>query len=194
MIATHAQHTHFERLRPTLLRFAYLQLRNDALAENVVQEVLATVLDNAHRLAISPSKHTDITDIMKRKLIDLMRASGATPQYHRQDQQHEENVIDLLFRENGHTIERTRAWSDPETTLKQQDFFATMEFCLERLPADVAQIFMMREWLELEIDDICTKLNITTTHATTMLYRARIRLRECLDLRWFGDQPLAQDD
>jgi RNA polymerase sigma-70 factor, ECF subfamily len=45
---------------------------------------------------------------------------------------------------------------------------------------------MMREWLELETEEICKELNISTSNAWVMLYRARIRLRECLDLNWFG--------
>jgi RNA polymerase sigma-70 factor (ECF subfamily) len=50
---------------------------------------------------------------------------------------------------------------------------------------------MMREWLELETDEICQELEITATNAWALLYRARMRLRECLDLHWFGNQPAA---
>ena len=52
-------------------------------------------------------------------------------------------------------------------------------------------VFMMREWLELETDEICQELEITATNAWALLYRARMRLRECLDLHWFGNQPAA---
>ncbi len=54
------------------------------------------------------------------------------------------------------------------------------------LPAKTARIFMMREWLELETEEICKELTITTSNAWVLLYRARMRLRECLDLNWFG--------
>ena len=63
-----------------------------------------------------------------------------------------------------------------------------LEICLEKLPAKTARIFMMREWLELETDEICKELNISTSNAWVMLYRARVRLRECLELNWFGNQ------
>ncbi|MNO07498.1 RNA polymerase sigma factor [compost metagenome] len=48
---------------------------------------------------------------------------------------------------------------------------------------------MMREWLELETEEICKELGISSSNAWVMLYRARLHLRTCLDLNWFGNQP-----
>jgi RNA polymerase sigma-70 factor (ECF subfamily) len=79
-----------------------------------------------------------------------------------------------------------RQWGDPDATLQQKDFFRVLEICLERLPAKNARIFMMREWLELETDEICKELQVSTSNAWVMLYRARVQLRECLDISWFG--------
>jgi RNA polymerase sigma-70 factor (ECF subfamily) len=45
---------------------------------------------------------------------------------------------------------------------------------------------MMREWLDYETAEICKELGITSTNCFVMLYRARMRLRECLELNWFG--------
>jgi RNA polymerase sigma-70 factor (ECF subfamily) len=44
---------------------------------------------------------------------------------------------------------------------------------------------MMREWLELETDEICKELSITSTNLWVMLHRARLRLRDCLQQSWF---------
>jgi RNA polymerase sigma-70 factor (ECF subfamily) len=45
---------------------------------------------------------------------------------------------------------------------------------------------MMREWLELETEEICKQLGITPTNLWVMLHRARLRLRECLQQHWFS--------
>ena len=58
--------------------------------------------------------------------------------------------------------------------------------CVDKLPAGLARIFMMREWLEYETDEICKELSITSTNCFVMLFRARMRLRECLEMQWFG--------
>jgi RNA polymerase sigma-70 factor, ECF subfamily len=60
--------------------------------------------------------------------------------------------------------------------------------CLDRLPPKVGRVFMMREWLDMEVADICRELDITASHCGVMLYRARMRLRDCLDRGWFGGQ------
>lgn len=184
-----ALHQQLEALRPALLRFAVLQLRNETLAEDVVQDALIAVLEHPDRFAGQSSLRTYVTGIMKHKIIDVLRASVRTRQIETQDDQSEEDVIDALFTLNGHIRDRPQQWGDPDATLEQKDFFRVMEICLEKLPAKTARVFMMREWLELDTDEICKELNISTSNVWVILYRARIRLRECLDLNWFGNLP-----
>ena len=47
-------------------------------------------------------------------------------------------------------------------------------------------IFMMREVLGIETDEICKELAITATNCWVLLYRARMSLRACLEERWFA--------
>lgn len=181
-------HQQLESLRPVLLRFAVLQLRNEAQAEDVVQDALIAVLEKPERFAGQSSLRTYVTGIMKHKIIDVLRASGRERQIETADDQSEDDAIDALFAADGHTLDMPRRWGDPDATLEQKDFFRIMELCLEKLPAKTARIFMMREWLELDTEEICKELGISTSNAWVMLYRARIRLRECLDLNWFGNK------
>ena len=62
-----------------------------------------------------------------------------------------------------------------------------LDVCLERLPTNTARIFVMREVMELESEEICRELSITTNNLWVILYRARMSLRECLEKNWFGD-------
>lgn len=173
-------------MRPALVRFALLQLRNDSLAEDAVQDALMAVLEKPDSFAGQSSLRTYVTGILKYKIIDALRMAKRTMPIDAYEDQSEDDVIDSLFRANGHTHTMPNNWGDPDATLERQDFFRVMEICLENLPPKTARIFMMREWLELETDEICKELNISTSNAWVMLYRARIRLRECLDLNWFG--------
>ena len=63
-----------------------------------------------------------------------------------------------------------------------------MELCLEKLPPNTARVFMMREVMELESDEICKELSITSTNLWVIMYRARMSLRECLEQNWFGSK------
>ncbi|MGN6389170.1 MAG: sigma-70 family RNA polymerase sigma factor [Burkholderiaceae bacterium] len=182
-------HQQLEALRPALLRFATLQLRNPALAEDVVQDALVAVLEKPDRYAGLSSLRTYVTGIMKHKIVDALRAAGRERPIETGEEDAETDVIDALFKPDGHTWDKARHWGDPDATLERKDFFRVLELCMEKLPPKTARIFMMREWLELETDEICKELGISASNAWVMLYRARLRLRECLDLNWFGKRP-----
>lgn len=181
-------HRQLEVLRPLLLRFAMLQLRNSTQAEDAVQETLLALLEKPDSFAGKSSLRTYATGILKFKIIDGLRAAGKEKQLLQNEDDSEADLIDSLFTANGHTIETARAWGEPEGTLQQKDFFRVLEVCLEKLPAKTARVFMMREWLELETDEICKELDLSTSNLWVLLYRARLRLRECLDLNWFAVQ------
>jgi RNA polymerase sigma-70 factor (ECF subfamily) len=93
---------------------------------------------------------------------------------------------DALFRDDGHWVEHPASWNNPDASLTQKQFFAVLEECLKKLPAKTAQVFMMREHLGSETEEICKELSVTPTHCWVLLYRARMALQQCLDRNWFG--------
>jgi RNA polymerase sigma-70 factor (ECF subfamily) len=175
-----------ESMRPQLIRFAQLQLRNEALAEDAVQDALVAVLEQPDRFGGQSSLRTYVTAILKFKIIDNLRLATRERPIEAEDDRQEDEVIDALFAADGHTRAMPRQWGDPDGTLEQSDFFKVLEICLEKLPPRTARVFLMREWLEFDTDEICKELAISSSNAWVLLYRARLRLRECLDLNWFG--------
>ncbi len=182
-----ALHAQLDAMRPQLVRFAFVQLRNHARAEDAVQDALIAVLEKPTAFAGQSSLRTYVTGILKFKIIDCLRLGARERQIECHEDQSEDDAIDALFLADGHVRDMPRAWGDPDQTLEQKDFFRTLEVCLEKLPPKAARIFMMREWLELETDEICKELAISSSNAWVLLYRSRVRLRECLDLNWFGN-------
>jgi len=181
--------TELAALRQPLMRFAQMQLRNDALAEDAVSETMLAILEAPERFEGRSTLRTYATGILKFKIIDVLRRRGreveVTPI---EDQSHDE-ALEALFQADGHYVERPTAWVEPDAALEQSQFMAVMQECIERLPPRLARLFMMREWLEQETEEICTELGITANNAGVMLFRARVHLRECLQARWFGAAP-----
>lgn len=186
-------HQQLDAMRPALLRFALLQLRNNTHAEDVVQETLLAVLEKPDSFSGKSSLRTYVIGILKFKIIDLLRLSGREVQIadYCEDDQNESDIIEQLFRADGHTHEAASNWGAPAATLEQKDFFRTLELCIEKLPTQTGRVFMMREWLELSTEEICKELDISSSNLWVLLYRARLRLRECLDLNWFGNSGTA---
>ena len=100
---TDSLHQQLEAMRPALLRFAILQLRNETVAEDAVQDALIAVLEKPDSFAGQSSLRTYVTGILKFKIIDAMRSAKRTQQIDTQDEQSEDDVIDALFTANGHT-------------------------------------------------------------------------------------------
>lgn len=183
-----------KELRVQMLKFAVLQLKNDALAEDAVQEALIGALKNAGSFGRRAALKTWVFAILKHKIADLLRKGRRVVEASQllRDNEDEEN-LDLLFDTKGHwqADERPAAWSQPMDAVRNEHFWRVFEACLNGLPENQARLFMMREFLEFESVEICQTLNITTSNLHVMLYRARLRLRECLENRWFseGDRP-----
>lgn len=175
-------------LHQPLMRFAKMQLRNDAMAEDVVSETMLAILEKPDNFEGRSTLRTYATGVLKFKVIDMLRKRGREVHIEPLDEQSMDDALDALFAKDGHWQEPPAAWQQPEKALEQSQFFEALQSCVDRLPPKLGRIFMMREWLEREVDDICTELDITSNNCGVMLYRARMQLRECLDGNWFKGQ------
>jgi len=177
-----------ESHRSYLYRVAKLQLRDDALAEDVVQETLLAALSGSGFSGKSSLK-TWLTGILKHKIVDVIRRKQREPLLASTfDDECDIEDLDGLFRSPFGAWDSPPAdWGDPEQALNRSQFFDMMDFCLEKLPPNTARVFVMREVLELESEEICKELQITANNLWVILYRARMSLRECLELNWFKE-------
>ena len=66
-----------------------------------------------------------------------------------------------------------------------KQFWRVFDACLERLPSNTARVFMMREFLGFETDEICKELALSASNCWVILHRARMALRLCLESQWF---------
>ncbi|KVN45153.1 RNA polymerase factor sigma-70 [Burkholderia ubonensis] len=185
--STYNDPAYLAQLRHDLLRFACLQLRDTDAAEDAVQEALAAAWTHAGEFAGLSAHKTWVFGILRNKLIDVLRARQRTVNLSALDAELDgESVLDCeLFKENGHWAAHAipRPWPRPETLLQQQQFWTLFESCLNHLPEQIGRVFMMREFLDVEIDDICSELTLTANHCSVLLYRARTRLRTCLSAK-----------
>jgi RNA polymerase sigma-70 factor (ECF subfamily) len=172
-------------LHQPLLRFAKLQLRDEAAAEDAVSATLLAILEKPDAFKGGSSLRTYATGILKHKLVDQIRRCSREVAISTDEDQSIDDAIEALFNETGHWSDKPSAWAEPEHALERNQLMQALERCLEKLPARLGRVFMMREWLEEDTGTICEELNITANNCHVMLFRARMLLRECLDNGWF---------
>jgi RNA polymerase sigma-70 factor (TIGR02943 family) len=174
-------------LREYLLKFARLQLRNDAWAEDAVSETVLAALAKPQAFGNRSQLKTWLVGILKHKVVDILRHhSREVCAPASSDDEQAEPLEYLGFAADGHFNEPPADWGDPEQQLGSQQFFTILEACATKLPAGQGRLFLMREWLELSSEEICKELKLTPTNFYVQLHRARLRLRECLELNWFA--------
>ena len=167
-----------------LYRFALSRLRDPHLAEDVVQETFLAAIKSPS-FAEQSAPRTWLTGILKHKIIDVMRK--IVREIAASDLMSEEDAnMDEFFDDAGHWSEKPMAWDMPESALEQKQFLGVLQNCMDKLPAKLATLFMMRDVHETDNEEICKELNITTTNAWVMLYRARMGIRKCLEINWLG--------
>ena len=173
-----------DKHRPQLLKYAMLQLRNHAQAEDAVQETLIAALRGIEGFAGGSSLRTWLTGILKHKIIDSIRKTSREQSLDQFESSPDD--MDGLFAVDGHYADKPANWGNPEDSLSRQRFFEAFRLCMESLPKTTAQAFAMREVMGMETQEICTTLRITSSNCWVLLYRARMRLRECLERNWIG--------
>lgn len=173
--------------RVYLLRFARLQLRNDAWAEDAVSETLLAALSKPQSFSNRSQLKTWLVGILKHKVIDLIRINARTVCTQDTASDDDADELDRLqFKADGHFAQSPNDWGKPEEALQHAQFFEVLDACMERLPPALGRLFLMREWLEMSSPEICKELSITPTNLYVQLHRARLRLQECLNINWFG--------
>lgn len=183
-----------EGLRHQMCKFATLQLSDSHLAEDAVQEALIGALKNANSFGGRASLKTWVFAILKNKIADILRYKQRVVDASTLIHEHEEGEdFSELFDKKGfwQVDERPAIWGNPEAAMREGQFWRVFEACLENLPGHQAQVFMMREFIELDSNEICAAVGITVSNLNVMLHRSRLRLRTCLESQWFltGEQP-----
>lgn len=175
-----------DKHRPQLLKYAMLQLRNHAQAEDAVQETMVAAIRGAQGFAGGSSVRTWLIGILKHKIIDSIRKTSREQSLDLDQHESSPGDMDVLFKPDGHYADTPADWGNPEETLSRQRFFAVLEECMESLPKATAQAFAMREVMGLDTGEICATLSISDSNCWVLLYRARMKLRECLERNWIA--------
>lgn len=173
-------------LRRDMLRFADMQLRNQAQAEDAVQEALTGALSGREKFASRSSLRTWVLSILKNKIIDVLR--GRVRENATVNPENDEN-LENYFNDRQHWAEDTRPseWETPQQAMENKQFWEVFEACLYRMPEASGRIFTMREVLGFDTEEICQTLGITANNCFVQLHRARLALRACLGANWFGE-------
>jgi RNA polymerase sigma-70 factor (ECF subfamily) len=175
-----------------LYRYAFARVQNRMAAEDLVQETFLAALAAAHGFEGRSSEKTWLVAILKHKIIDYFRQSGKEPPMNQSRNQ--EDPMDQFFHGNGSWKDKPEPWDTaPDRILNQKEFRKVLFLCLSELSERLRIAFSLREMEGLGCDEICKILEVSSSNCWVMLYRARMSLRRCLGVNWFGGKDASLD-
>lgn len=174
-------------LRKRLLRAAQQQLRESDLAEDVVQETVLALVQGQSRFRGESLLSTYAFSILRNKVADALRQRSRHAHLERYERD-DGDLEDASLEEHPevHRHQDAAPWTLPEAAAEQRDFYRVLQAGLDALPARTREVFLMREWLGWDTEEIQASLGVSAANVWVMLHRARKHLRRHLIEHWFG--------
>ena len=141
------------------------------------------------------SEKTWLTGILKHKIYDYFAKNSKRGELtaEEQDLSGDNRFFERADEWTGHWNRAfaPRDWdkTSPSRAVEDNEFQAVFSDCLTNLPERIANVFVMREVDELTSQEICATLAISTNNYWTIMHRARLHLRRCLEINWFAAPP-----
>lgn len=167
-----------------LFNYAYSRVNSKELAEDLVQE---TFIAGLRAMKSFQGRSTEITwliSILKRKVIDHYRKMSSKKEI-------TSSEFGSPFQKDGtyqgHWImdRAPKEWpNDLDDPINQKEFRVVLEKCLSLLPDKLKAVFVLKFIEEINSDEVCKELECTPSNLWVMMHRARLRLRECIELKW----------
>ena len=148
---------------------------DEGRAKEIVQSVWMVYLERISEFEGRSSLRTFLFGILYNKVHEMRRE-----QIKLDKQDPIEDFMDRQFDETGHW---QRSPKSPESFLMSSQNESLIEACLDQLNASQRMAFVMKEVEELTTDEICASLKLTVSNLGVLLYRARNRLRVCLEAK-----------
>ena len=155
-----------------------------------MQDTLLAAVRTQDRFAGRSSERSWLVGILKHKIVDYHRKLGRETTFTDLEFLHDECAHKFVAGGWWNHGLGPRAWKPrADAVVHQAEFWQTMRDCLGKLPSRVAAVFMLREMEEVPGKEICATLNLSEDNLWVMLHRARMALRECLEIHWFDRTP-----
>jgi len=168
----------------TLYSWAFYNTSNEAISQDLVQETFIAAFQNIKNFKRNSSPKTWLFSILKNKIIDHFR-QVAKNEIDRLDEN------DPWFEANGHWKHEFRPvpWENTGVDLLDDpEFLKALSSCMSKLPDAWNACVQLKYLGEKDSAEICQQLNISASNLWQILHRAKLRLRNCLEINWFKSQ------
>jgi RNA polymerase sigma-70 factor (ECF subfamily) len=162
-----------QRFNRRLYRVARSILRDDAEAEDVVQEAFVRAFTGLAMFRGDASFSTWITRIAMNEALGRLRSRRPTVDWETfGENRMPEQLLDIPVSMTG---------NDPERSMAQGEIRAVLEQAIDELPDSFRAVFVARLVEGMSVEETADLFGLKAETVKTRLHRARLQLRESLD-------------
>ena len=159
-----------------LMAAAFAMGFSEADAEELAQDAFVAFLEAVDRFEGRSQLKTYLFGILYNKASTLRRKH-----WREQGTDDIEKTFDRRFDSSG-------LWSappqGPEDAALSREIKTVIERCAEALPTQQRAAFFLKESEGESAESVCNILGVSPTHLRVLLFRAHVKLRECLERNW----------
>lgn len=176
-----------------MVRMARSFVHSQAVAEEVAQEVWASVVQGIDRFEGRSSLKTWLYRILVKRAISRAEKEGRSVPFSAIGADDGEDVVDpSRFSATGHWSSPDAApkrWDDdtPERLALSAESRRIIESTIESLPPNQRAVITMRDLQGWDSKDVCNILEVSETNQRVLLHRARAKVRAALETYLEGD-------
>ncbi len=181
-----------ERYADALFSYTYSRINRQDIAEDLVQDTFFSALKAKDTFQFNSSEKTWLISILKRKIIDHYRKKSTQNELNVYDKDTKDGFTNHFFEAEGKVDHWTDAnspkiWGrDFETKLEGDEFNDILKGCLDKLPQKWAAVFTLKNMEDMDSEEICKELQIAPSNYWVIMHRAKLQLRECMEINWVG--------
>jgi len=153
-----------------LFRIARGILRNDAEAEDVVQETYVRALTHLEGFRGDSSLSTWLSRIAMNEAMGRLQGARTSSEWNR-EQQHRNEAEIIQF-------PASTTSDDPERSMAQREIQLVVERAIDELPQPFRMVFVTRVIEDMTVEETAKLLGLKPETVKTRLHRARVMLRE----------------
>ena len=170
-----------------LFGFAYLRVSDEETARDLIQDTFLSALKNLESFKGEISEKNWLYFILKNKIIDHYRKKSRTPLTRIEDEQDQ----DEFFTDSGHWKKEALPNPFNQAIDNQQhsyEFYEILEKCKKKLNEIQRNLFSMKFLDEMESEDICKEMEISSSNYWVLIHRIKLKIRNCLEKLLYGKQ------
>jgi RNA polymerase sigma-70 factor (TIGR02943 family) len=177
------------RFGDDLYAWAYYRTSEGSVSEDLVQETFMAAWQGFDRFKGKSEVRTWLFGILNNKIKDHFRNRLRSP-LTKIEQELISDSVEGFFDHGGSWKQehRPQNWDHTEALplLDDQEFNNILHQCLKKLPAKWYSAVSLKYLDDKSGKDICQDLGITPVNFWQILHRAKLQLRECLEIHWFN--------